>query len=124
LATLSVTITEPVETVEMNNFGEVKERYQQIYPGFGSYTECMSRALFSGLSGTIFGFASTFYIQSTFQKKLPYSPKGNIIVSSVAAILIGYKVTSSKARACQAGWLAGEEKHTYFTENESKSQDA
>lgn len=82
----------------------------------------MSRALFSGLSGTIFGFASTFYIQSTFQKKLPYSPKGNILVSSIVAMVIGYQVTSIKSRTCQAAWLAAEEKHTYFTENELKSQ--
>jgi len=104
----------------MNNIGEVKERYNQIYPAFGSYTECMSRALFSGLAGSIFGFSTTYFIQTLLQKKLPYSPKGNIIVSSIAAIYIGHKVTSNKSRICQDAWLAAEEKHTYFTENDPK----
>ena len=40
---------------EMNNFNEVKERYNQIYPSFGSYTECMSRALMTGSSASVLG---------------------------------------------------------------------
>lgn len=58
----------------MNNVNELKSRYNQIYPAFGSYTgillyftgnfsiffrilvaECMSRALFTGLSSSILG---------------------------------------------------------------------
>ena len=66
------------------------------------------------------GFSTTYFIQTLLQKKLPYSPKGNIIVSSIAAIYIGHKVTSNKSRICQDAWLAAEEKHTYFTENDPK----
>ena len=44
--------------IEMNNVNELKSRYNQIYPAFGSYTECMSRTLLTGLSSSVLG---TFY---------------------------------------------------------------
>ncbi|XP_057375396.1 transmembrane protein 141-like [Daphnia carinata] len=105
----------------MNNVSELKSRYTQIYPAFGSYTECMSRALFTGLSSTILGFSTAFCVQNLLKKRLPYPISGNILVSSFVAVVVGFKVTSVRAQSCQAAWLAAEEKHTFFTENDTKS---
>lgn len=148
----------------MNNVSELKSRYNQIYPAFGSYTgissscihnyfifhtigvaECMSRALFTGLSSSILGishrfnagygkykiiffiifffqgFSTAFCVQHLLKNKLPYPISGNILVSSFVAVVVGFQVTSVRAQSCQAAWLAAEEKHTFFTENDSKS---
>lgn len=107
-------------------------------------TECMSRALFTGLSSSILGnscsnssphkafhvilfllsflgFSTAFCAQSLLKKKLPYTLSGNILVSSFVAVLVGFQVTSVRAKSCQAAWLAAEDKHTYFTENGDES---
>jgi len=52
---------------------------------------------------------------------LPYTLSGNILVSSLAAVVVGFQVTSVRAKSCQAAWLAAEDKNTYFTENDDKS---
>ncbi|XP_046445112.1 transmembrane protein 141-like [Daphnia pulex] len=105
----------------MNNINELKSRYNQIYPAFGSYTECMSRALLTGLSSSILGFSTAFCAQYLLKKKLPYAFSGNILVSSFVAVVVGFQVTSVRAKSCQAAWLAAEDKHTFFTENDDKS---
>lgn len=43
-------------------------------------------------------------------------------MSSFVAVVVGFQVTSVRARSCQAAWLAAEEKHTYFTENDKESE--
>jgi hypothetical protein len=67
------------------------------------------------------GFSTAFCAQSLLKKKLPYTLSGNILVSSFVAVLVGFQVTSVRAKSCQAAWLAAEEKHTYFTENGDES---
>ena len=68
------------------------------------------------------GFASAFFVQHLLKKNLPYTIKGQILVSSLAGVLVGFRVTSVRAQACQAAWLAAEEKHTYLTENDTNSE--
>lgn len=124
----------------MNNVKELKDQYGSIYPGFGSYTECMSRALLTGFSSSILGndsiksdlnvdlislnrigFASAYTAQHLLKKSLPYSFKGNILVSSLVAVIVGFQVTAVRSRSCQAAWLAAEEKHTYLMQNETSN---
>lgn len=59
-------------------------------------------------------------IQNLLKKKLPYTLSGNILASSFVAVVVGFQVTSVKAKSCQAAWLAAEDKHTYFSENDEK----
>lgn len=39
----------------MNNIKLVKEQQKDKHPGFSSYLECMTRALFTGLAGFTLG---------------------------------------------------------------------
>lgn len=39
----------------MNDIKRLKEQQKEKHPGFGSYLECMTRALFTGLSGFTLG---------------------------------------------------------------------
>jgi hypothetical protein len=43
------------------------------------------------------------------------------LVSSFVAVVVGFQVTSVRAKSCQAAWLAAEDKHTFFSENDDKS---
>ncbi|XP_046405994.1 transmembrane protein 141 [Ischnura elegans] len=100
----------------MNNIKALKEQYKDVHPGFGSYMECMSRTLLTGLSSFTIAFAATYIGQSLSKRYLPYSKKSFVIFSSLFAAAVSYRVTSVRSKACQAGWMAAEEKHTYFTE--------
>jgi len=53
--------------------------------------------------------------QNLVKKRLPYGPGGKILSSTIVAAAAAYYITSEKTKLCQAGWLAVEEKHTYFT---------
>ncbi|KAK4323140.1 hypothetical protein Pmani_006142 [Petrolisthes manimaculis] len=76
--------------------------------------ECMSRTIFTGLASLSLAFGGTYVIQHLADKHLPYSRKLHIVVSSVVACGVAYQVTAVRARACQAGWMAAEDKHTYL----------
>jgi hypothetical protein len=39
----------------MNDIKKLKEQQKDKHPGFGSYLECMTRALFTGLAGFTLG---------------------------------------------------------------------
>ncbi|KAK2704542.1 transmembrane protein 141-like [Artemia franciscana] len=98
----------------MNDVKELKERYSTIYPGFGSYTECMSRSLFSGLAAGAIVFSGTWIFQHLFRHRLPYDPKFHALVSAAIGVVSGYKVTALRSQSCQAAWMATENKHTYL----------
>ncbi|XP_042866171.1 uncharacterized protein LOC122249411 [Penaeus japonicus] len=98
----------------MNNNSELINQYKDAFPAFGGYMECMSRTLLTGLSSFCLAFGGTYVTQHLTSKYLPYGRKNHIIVSSLIACAVAYKVTSVRARACQAGWMAAEDKHTYL----------
>lgn len=51
----------------MIDIRQIKEQQKDIHPGFGSYLECMTRGLFTGLSG----FCLCEYIHlNKFKKKI------------------------------------------------------
>ncbi|XP_071455200.1 transmembrane protein 141 [Hetaerina americana] len=101
----------------MDNINALKEQYKDVHPGFGSYMECMSRTLLTGLASFTLAFAGTYIGQNLLKKNLPYKEKSFVIISSLVATAVSYRVTSVRTKACQAGWLAAEEKHTYFSES-------
>ncbi|XP_054283928.1 transmembrane protein 141 [Macrosteles quadrilineatus] len=105
------------------SIGTGKQRLIDLYgddhPGFGSYLECMTRANFASVAGFTLAFSSTYIGQTLLKNKLPYSPKFSILNSTVIATIIAYKVSKSRSSACQAAWLAAEDKVTYLTELEN-----
>lgn len=98
----------------MNNNNELISQYKDAFPAFGSYMECMSRTLMTGLASFSLAFGGTYITQHLTEKYLPYSRKSHIIVSSLVACAVAYQVTSVRAKACQDGWMAAEDKHTYL----------
>lgn len=98
----------------MNNNNEVIKQYKETFPAFGSYMECMSRTFMTGLASFSLAFGFSYVTQHLTEKHLPYSRKGHIIVSSLLACAVAYQVTSVRARACQEGWMAAEDKHTFL----------
>ena len=58
------------------------------------------------------GFASTYFGQKILHEHLPYSPKSYVLVSSLVAVIVSYKLMTNEAVNCQNGWMAMEEKHT------------
>ncbi|KAG7173381.1 putative TMEM141 protein family-containing protein [Homarus americanus] len=59
-------------------------------------------------------FGGTYISQHLLVKYLPYSRKNHIIVSSLVACGVAYQVTAVRAKACQAAWMAAEDKHTFL----------
>lgn len=98
----------------MNNNSELINQYKEAFPAFGGYMECMSRTLLTGLSGFSLAFGGTYITQHLLINYLPYSRKNHIIFSSLVACAVAYKVTSVRAKSCQEGWMAAEDKHTYL----------
>ncbi|XP_076068737.1 transmembrane protein 141 [Oratosquilla oratoria] len=98
----------------MNNTTEVINSYKEDYPAFQSYMECMSRTFMTGLASFTISFGGTYIGQHLLTKALPYSKGGHILASSVVASFVAYKVTAVRANACQAAWMAAEDKHTYL----------
>ncbi|KAK8733758.1 hypothetical protein OTU49_006466 [Cherax quadricarinatus] len=98
----------------MNNNTELINQYKETFPAFGSYMECMSRTFLTGLASFSLAFGGTYISQHLLIKYLPYSRKNHIIVSSVVGCCAAYQVTAVRARACQAGWMAAEDKHTFL----------
>ncbi|KAG4073111.1 hypothetical protein HA402_009530 [Bradysia odoriphaga] len=96
----------------MNNIRQLKESQREAHPGFSSYLECMTRSLFTGLSAFVLAFSGTYFGQKLVAKRLPYTQKTFILVSSAVAVAASYKVTIDRTNACQAAWMAAEDKHT------------
>ncbi|KDR13949.1 transmembrane protein 141 [Zootermopsis nevadensis] len=101
----------------MENINELRKRQSEIHPGFGSYLECMTRALFTGLAAFTLAFSGSFIGQSLLKKNLPYGRNGHILASSILAAIVSYQVTTQRTKSCQAAWMAAEDKHTYFKED-------
>lgn len=57
-------------------------------------------------------FSTLFFAQKLLAKRLPYPLNGNILVSSLVACAVSYKVTKDRTEQCQAAWMAFEDKHT------------
>ncbi|KAG5672981.1 hypothetical protein PVAND_003065 [Polypedilum vanderplanki] len=101
----------------MNDIRRLKEQQKDKHPGFGSYLECMTRALFSGLAGFTLGFSSVYFTQKFLQKRFPHQLQTNILISTLVGSFAAYKVTSERTKSCQAAWLAVEEKHTALSDH-------
>lgn len=46
------------------------------------------------------------------QTRLPYDRKLHILISTIGATIAAYRITKDRTRACQAAWMAVEDKHT------------
>ena len=69
------------------------------------------------------GFSTVFFSLHLLKKKLPYyTVQRNILLSSLVSVIVGFRVGTVRAKACQAAWLAAEDKHTYLSEDENKAQ--
>ncbi|XP_058449610.1 transmembrane protein 141 [Malaya genurostris] len=104
----------------MNDIRRLKEQQRDKHPGFGSYLECMTRSLFTGLASFTIGFSATYFLQKLLAHKLPYQPKTAILISSLIATGASYKVTTDRTKSCQAGWMAAEGKYTALSEEENE----
>ncbi|XP_059608748.1 transmembrane protein 141 [Phlebotomus argentipes] len=107
----------------MNDIKTLKNQQRDKHPGFDSYLECMTRSLFTGLAAFAFGFSGTYFLQKLLQKHLPYKPKIFILTSSIVGSGVAYKATKDRTRACQAAWLAFEDKHTALKSSEGFADD-
>ena len=52
----------------------------------------------------IIGFSTVFFALHLLKNKIPYSVKGNILVSSLVSVAVGFRVGTVRASACQAAW--------------------
>lgn len=96
----------------MNNINQLKKQQREKHPGFDSYLECMTRALFTGLATFALGFSGLHFSQKLLSRHLPYNTKTvGVLVSSVIAVVGTYKVTSERTLDCQTAWVDSEKKH-------------
>ncbi|XP_017856112.1 PREDICTED: transmembrane protein 141 [Drosophila arizonae] len=100
----------------MNDIKRLKEQQRDKHPGFDGYLDCMTRALFTGLASFCLGFAGTYFIQKTVQRKIRYPSKYNILISSLVATGVAYQTTTTRTKSCQAAWMAIEDKHSVLNE--------
>ncbi|XP_058119170.1 transmembrane protein 141 [Anopheles ziemanni] len=100
----------------MNDIRLLKDQQREKHPGFDSYIECSTRSLFTGLATFSLGFAGVYFLQQVGQRYLPYTKKGNILVAAIVSTVASYKVTSDRMRACQARWMAVEDKYSVLQE--------
>ncbi|XP_050085598.1 transmembrane protein 141 [Anopheles aquasalis] len=100
----------------MNDIRALKEQQRDKHPGFDSYLECMTRSLFTGLATFSLGFAGVYFLQQIGQRYLPYTRKGNVLVATLVSTVAAYKVTSDRTLACQARWMAVEDKYSVLQE--------
>lgn len=95
----------------MNNINKLKADQKDKHPGFGSYLECMTRALFTGLATFALGFSGTHFTQKIFARYLPYNTKTvGVLVSSIISVAGTYKVTADRTLDCQTAWVDSEKK--------------
>ncbi|XP_015928116.1 transmembrane protein 141 [Parasteatoda tepidariorum] len=98
----------------MDDFKKVKETYSQKFKGFGSYTECMTRGLFTGLSSFALSFSAMYFTQVLLKRHLPYEQKYFLLLPSIASTIIAWKVTSERAKLCQDAWVSSEAQYTSY----------
>ncbi|XP_037952287.1 uncharacterized protein LOC119682836 [Teleopsis dalmanni] len=96
----------------MNNIKQLKDQERSNHPGFDSYINCMTRSLFTGLASFCLSFSCCYFAQKVLEAKSRFPGRYNILVSTVIASCTAYQVTSQRTKACQAGWMAAEGKHT------------
>lgn len=106
----------------MNDIRRLKEQQRDKHPGFGSYLECMTRSLFTGLATFTLGFSGTYFLQKLLSKRLPYPQKTGILISTLVATGASYKVTSDRTKSCQAGWMAAEGKFTALSNDDDSGE--
>lgn len=106
----------------MNDIRRLKDQQREKHPGFDSYLECMTRALFTGLATFTLGFSATYFLQKLLAKRLPYPLKTSILISSIIGTGASYKVTSDRTKSCQAGWMASEGKFTALSNLEESDR--
>nr|CAD7447904.1 unnamed protein product [Timema bartmani] len=104
----------------MNDINQLKKDQSEKHPAFGSYLECMTRTLFTGLAAFTLTFSGTFLAQSLAKKVVPYGRNGYVLASTCLATAVSYHITSQRTKACQAAWMAAEDKHTYLTQGNSR----
>ncbi|GFQ98898.1 transmembrane protein [Trichonephila clavata] len=98
----------------MNDFKRVKEDYSTKFKGFGVYTECMTRALFSGLSSFALTFSGLYFSQALLKSRLPYSQKYFMILPAITSSGVAWIVTSRRAQKCQDAWRTSENVYTQY----------
>lgn len=93
----------------MNDIKRLKEQQREKHPGFSSYLECMTRALFTGLSTFALGFSGLHFTQKLLEHRLPYDrTKTGVLISVCVSVVATYKVTSDRTHDCQQQWIESE----------------
>ncbi|XP_013780218.1 uncharacterized protein LOC106464607 [Limulus polyphemus] len=100
----------------MNNLNQLKRQYGEKHVGFASYTECMSRALLTGLASFALTVSATYIGQTLLKKHLPYSQKYFLLAPVALGVTVAWTVTARKTRNCQAAWMSTEEKNTFLSD--------
>ncbi|EDX14434.1 transmembrane protein 141 [Drosophila simulans] len=100
----------------MNDIKRLKDQQREKHPGFDGYMDCMTRSLFTGLATFCLSFSGTYFAQKIVQSKIRYPIKYNILISSLVATGVSYQTTSTRTKACQAAWMAFEDKHSVLKE--------
>ncbi|XP_035215420.1 transmembrane protein 141-like [Stegodyphus dumicola] len=103
----------------MNNFKQVKEQYSEKFKGFASYTECMTRALFTGLSSFALTFSALYFTQVLLKSRLPYQHKYFLVLPSIVSSATAWTVTSRRTKVCQDIWVSSEPHYTEYREQET-----
>ncbi|EDW98743.1 transmembrane protein 141 [Drosophila teissieri] len=100
----------------MNDIKRLKDQQREKHPGFDGYMDCMTRSLFTGLATFCLSFSGTYFAQKIVQSRIRYPSKYNILISSLVATAVSYQTTSTRTKACQAAWMAFEDKHSVLKE--------
>ncbi|XP_054747517.1 transmembrane protein 141 [Anastrepha obliqua] len=100
----------------MNDIKRLKDQQRDIHPGFDSYLNCMTRALFSGLASFCLTFSGCHFTQKLLRTKIHYPVQYSVLASAIVATGVSYTTTTSRTKACQAAWMAAEDKHTILKE--------
>lgn len=97
----------------MNDIKRLKEQQKDKHPGFSSYLECMTRALFTGLATFALGFSGLHFTQKLLEHRLPYDrTKVGVLISAGISVAATYKVTSDRTHDCQQQWIESEKNLT------------
>ncbi|XP_039961179.1 transmembrane protein 141 [Bactrocera neohumeralis] len=101
----------------MNDIKRLKDQQRDKHPGFDAYLNCMTRALFSGLASFCLTFSGSYFTQKVVRTKIYYPIQYSVLVSALAAIGVSYMTTTTRTKACQAAWMAAEDKHSVLKED-------
>ena len=71
----------------------------------------------------ISGFGVSYFGQKAFTKHLPYGPNAIVLVSSGIAVALAYTGVSRQSDICQKAWMAQEDKHTFLSPIDSKTNE-